>query len=125
VSHNGLEDWFPTGDAASITNGVVSILGRLAYVINSGGEKIWPEDLENLFAGIPGLEDVAVVGRPDPEWGQAVTVIAVTSKDEAQLLDACRAIAAERLGRWAQPKAIEVVSSIPRTANGKVARSAL
>lgn len=125
VSHQGRDDWFPTGDAASIDDGVVTIHGRLEYVINSGGEKIWPEDLENLFVDIPGLQDVAVVGRPDQEWGQVATVLAVTNRDAAAVLDQCRAIAREHLGRWAQPKAIEIVSSIPRTPNGKVVRSGL
>jgi O-succinylbenzoic acid--CoA ligase len=125
VSANGSDDWFPTGDGASLLDGKLHVQGRLAYVITSGGEKIWPEDLEALFRDIEGVDDLAVVGRDDPEWGQRVTVLAVSHRDDRELLDSCRALARERFGPWAQPKRIELVSSIPRTSNGKIARGLL
>ncbi len=125
VSANGSDGWFPTGDGATLIDGHLQIQGRLAYVITSGGEKIWPEDLEALFRDVEGVTDLAVVGRDDPEWGQRVTVLAVSNRDERDLLDSCRALARERFGPWAQPKSIELVSSIPRTSNGKIARGLL
>ena len=125
VSANGSDGWFPTGDGATFLDGALHIQGRLAYVITSGGEKIWPEDLEELFRDIEGVDDLAVVGRADAEWGQRVTVVAVSHRDQNELLELCRALARERFGPWAQPKAIELVSSIPRTSNGKIARGLL
>jgi O-succinylbenzoic acid--CoA ligase len=125
VSTNGSDGWFPTGDGATLLDGKLRIQGRLAYVITSGGEKIWPEDLESLFRDIEGVDDLAVVGREDAEWGQRVTVVAVSTRSEGELLELCRALARERFGPWAQPKAIELVSTIPRTSNGKIARGLL
>ena len=125
VTHEGYLDWFPTGDGASLHDGVVSIHGRLGYVINTGGEKVWPEDLERLFTEVEGVNDVAVVGRDDDEWGQRIVACVVTDEDDATILDRLRAVAREHVGRWAQPKSIERVAVIPRTANGKINRSAL
>ena len=125
ASAHGSDGWFPTGDGATLIDGHLQIQGRLAYVINSGGEKIWPEDLEELFRDIEGLTDLAVVGRDDAEWGQRVTVVAVSDREEGNLLADCRALARERFGPWAQPKTIELVAAIPRTSNGKIARGLL
>jgi O-succinylbenzoic acid--CoA ligase len=125
VTVEGSTGWFPTGDGATMHNGLIVVQGRLAHVITSGGEKIWPEDLEQLFVDIDGITEVAVVGRDDEEWGQRVTIVAVSDRDERALLEECRAIARERLGPWAQPKDIELVTAIPRTANGKIARALL
>jgi len=125
VSAQGSKGWFPTGDGATLIDGHLQVQGRLANVINSGGEKIWPEDLEELFRDIEGLTDVAIVGRDDAEWGQRVTVVAVSDRKESDLLADCRGLARERFGPWAQPKAIELVAAIPRTSNGKIARGLL
>ena len=125
VSTQDSDGWFPTGDGATLNDGQLEVHGRLANVINSGGEKVWPEDLEELFRAIEGITDLAVVGRDDVEWGQRVTVVAVSDREASELLNRCRALARERFGPWAQPKAIELVSAIPRTSNGKIARGLL
>src|SRR5918997_39622 len=67
------DGWLPTGDSGSIdADGRLSVAGRLADVVVTGGEKVWPDDLEAVLAAHPGVRDVAVVGRPDPEWGGGV-----------------------------------------------------
>jgi O-succinylbenzoic acid--CoA ligase len=120
---DGRTDWFPTGDAGDVVDGRVRVRGRLGYVINTGGEKIWPEDLEALVASLEGISDVAVTGANDPEWGQRVVALVVADGDNHD--DEIRAIAAERLGPWAKPKEIRYVVAIPRTGNGKIRRSEL
>lgn len=120
---DGRTDWFPTGDAGSIVDGRLRVRGRLGYVINTGGEKLWPEDLEALLASLEGITDVAVTGVEDPEWGQRVVALVVADGDNHD--DEIRAIASERLGPWAKPKEIRYVVAIPRTGNGKIRRSAL
>jgi len=117
---DGRNDWFPTGDAGEITNGRVSVRGRLGFVINTGGEKLWPEDLETVLSGIEGVSDVAVTGIDDPEWGQRVVALVVSG--ELKLDDAIRDSASERIGPWAKPKEIRYVTAIPRTSNGKIRR---
>jgi O-succinylbenzoic acid--CoA ligase len=123
VGPDGRDDWFPTGDAGIVVNGVVSVRGRLGFVINSGGEKIWPEDLEGILATLNGVRDVAVTGVEDPEWGQRVVALVVS--DGSALDDEIRDLAADRIGPWARPKEIRYVAAIPRTANGKVRRGEL
>ena len=117
------EDWFPTGDAGDVTNGIVSVRGRLGFLINTGGEKLWPEELETALATIEGVHDVAVTGVDDPEWGQRVVALIVG--DGSRLDESVRAVAEERIGPWAKPKEIRYVVAIPRTGNGKVRRGDL
>jgi O-succinylbenzoic acid--CoA ligase len=117
--------WFATGDSGELTNGTLSVFGRQAYVIVTGGEKVWPEDLESLFSDIDGVDDVAVIGRPDPEWGQRVVLVCVTERNSGEILRGAQDKAREVIGRWAAPKEIFTVAKIPRTSNGKIARHEL
>jgi O-succinylbenzoic acid--CoA ligase len=120
---DGRDDWFPTGDAGTVAHGRVSVRGRLGYVINTGGEKLWPEDLESVLATLEGVRDVAVTGVDDPEWGQRVVALVVG--DGRSLDEAIVERASERIGPWAKPKEIRYVTAIPRTSNGKIKRSDL
>jgi O-succinylbenzoic acid--CoA ligase len=115
--------WFPTGDAGEVVDGQISVRGRLGFVITTGGEKVWPEDLEAIFANVEGVRDVAVTGVDDPEWGQRVVALVVS--DDYEIDVKLRDVAAERLGPWAKPKETRRVVAIPRTANGKIRRGDL
>lgn len=117
--------WLPTGDGGSFDGTQLVVHGRLDYVITTGGEKVWPDDLETLFREIPGVDDVAVIGVPDHEWGQRVVMACVTSAPEDEVLHQAQELARESIARWAAPKEIRTVSEIPRTSNGKVARHEL
>jgi O-succinylbenzoic acid--CoA ligase len=120
---DGRDDWFPTGDAGEVNDHRVSVKGRLGFVINTGGEKLWPEELESVLATIAGVRDVAVTGVDDREWGQRVVAMVVS--DGSNLDESIRSLANERIGPWAKPKEIRYVAAIPRTANGKIRRSVL
>lgn len=120
---DGDPNWFPTGDAGHVVDGRVRVLGRLGFVINTGGEKVWPDDLEAALLTVAGVRDVAVTGVSDPEWGQRV--IALVVSDDSALDDAIREVATERVGPWAKPKEIRYVTEIPRTDNGKIRRADL
>ena len=123
IGPDGRDDWFPTGDGGSVLDGRVSVHGRLGFVINTGGEKVWPEDLETILATVEGVRDVAVTGIEDPEWGQRVVALVVGdgSNHDESLRDA----ASERIGPWAKPKEIRYVAAIPRTDSGKIRRGEL
>lgn len=123
VGPDGKDNWFPTSDAGDVHGGRVSVRGRLGFVIHTGGEKLWPEDLEALITDLDGVLDVAVTGVDDPEWGQRVVALIVG--DGSSLDDAVVAIANERIGPWAKPKEIRYVTAIPRTRNGKIRRAEL
>lgn len=119
--------WFPTGDAGEIDrDGRLSVAGRIGDMIVSGGEKIWPAPIEKILAEHPDVADVAVAGRPDPEWGQKVVAWVVPAQgrpipDLAELRD----LVGSRLARWAAPRQLVQVDSIPRTAIGKIRRDSL
>jgi o-succinylbenzoate---CoA ligase len=123
IGPDGRDDWFPTGDAGAVGDGRVRVRGRLGFVINTGGEKLWPEDLELVLGALPGVRDVAVTAVEDPEWGQRVVALVIS--DDGNLDDAIRREAAERIGPWAKPKEVRYVVAIPRTANGKLRRNEL
>jgi O-succinylbenzoic acid--CoA ligase len=120
------DGWLRTNDAGVLSGGVLEVLGRIDDVIITGGEKVWPQEVEEVLRAHPLVSDVAVLGRADPEWGSAVTAL-VVPRDPAEppSLDAVRAFAGERIARFKAPRAMELVSSIPRTTSGKIARRAL
>lgn len=117
--------WLATGDGGVLTGDSLSVLGRQAYVITTGGEKVWPEDLENLLSDVESLHDVAVIGLPDSEWGQRVVMVCVTEADPIEVLGQAKTLIRSAIGPWAAPKEIRVVEKIPRTNNGKIVRQEL
>ena len=123
IGPDGRDDWFPTGDAGEVVDGRVRVRGRLGFVISTGGEKVWPEDLEAAIAMLGPVRDVAVTSAEDPEWGERV--IALVVGDGSPIDDAICAVANDRIGPWAKPKEIRYVAAIPRTANGKIRRADL
>lgn len=120
---DGRDDWFPTGDAGEVEQGVVRVRGRLGFVINTGGEKVWPDDLETAISALAGIRDVAVTADDDPHWGQRIIALVVASDTHHD--EAIRQVADERIGPWAKPKEIRYVDAIPRTPNGKIRRDVL
>jgi O-succinylbenzoic acid--CoA ligase len=123
VGPDGQSDWFPTGDGGDVVNGKVRVRGRLGFMITTGGEKLWPEDLESVIASLAHVRDVAVTSVLDDEWGERVVALVVgdgTNHDQEIV-----SLAGERIGPWAKPKEIRYVVAIPRTANGKIRRQEL
>ena len=123
----GSEGWYPTGDLGAIDDaGCVTVIGRRDHLIITGGENVWPEPVEAALRAVPGVADVAVTGRADPEWGMRVTALVVpTDRRQPPSLGSLRAAVAESLPRFAAPRAIELVEAIPRTALGKIRRAEL
>jgi O-succinylbenzoic acid--CoA ligase len=118
------DGWLPTGDAGSVVDGVVHVDGRIGDVIVTGGEKVWPASVERAVRRLASVADVAVAGRPDPEWGQRVVAWVVPNGD-APTLDEVRDAVKGELPAYAAPKQLVVVAELPRTALGKVRRDDL
>ncbi|MCU0267997.1 MAG: AMP-binding protein [Acidimicrobiales bacterium] len=118
------DGWFATGDGGELgADGVLVVHGRRGDMINTGGEKVWPTTVEHVLADAPGVADVAVVGRPDPQWGQRVTAV-VVPRDPASppTLAQLRAVVKAQLPVWCAPHGLELVDALPRTLLGKVER---
>jgi O-succinylbenzoic acid--CoA ligase len=116
-----------TGDLGEIdANGLLRVSGRKADTIISGGENVAPSEVEAVLEAHPLVIEAAVLGRPDPQWGEAVVAIVVAlpqeAIEEAELREHCLA----RLAPYKVPKQVRIVSdSLPRTASGKLLRREL
>jgi O-succinylbenzoic acid--CoA ligase len=121
------DGWLPTGDAGRLDgDGRLHVHGRLDDLIVTGGENVWPGDVEAALRSHPAVADCAVFGRPDPSWGQRV-VAAVVPRDRAAppTLEELRDHVGALLGRHQAPRELLLVESLPRTALGKLQRGGL
>jgi o-succinylbenzoate---CoA ligase len=120
------DGWFPTDDLGELVDGRLRVHGRRGDLIITGGENVWPTAVERVLVTHEQVAEVAVVGRPDPEWGQVVTAVVVPADPSSPpSLDALRDHAKEVLPAHAAPRHLELVRSLPRTTAGKVRRSAV
>jgi O-succinylbenzoic acid--CoA ligase len=119
--------WFPTGDLGRwLADGRLHVDGRRAELIITGGENVWPEAVEAALRTHAGIADVAVAGRPDPEWDERVVAFVVPSDARRPpTLDAVRAHVKVTLPPWCAPRQLLLVEHIPRTALGKIRRGDL
>jgi O-succinylbenzoic acid--CoA ligase len=122
-----LDGWLRTGDAGELEeDGRLRVDGRSDEAIRTGAETVWPQEVEVALRDHPKVTDVAVAGRPHPEWGQEVVAFVVpTDMVDPPSLEELRTHAAERIARVKLPRAIVLVTDIPRTASGKIRRGTL
>ncbi len=123
VSEDG---WLRSGDGGHMdADGYVYVTDRIKDMIISGGENIYPAEIERVLAEHPAIQDVAVIGVPDERWGEVPRAVVVAANgatlDTADLLAWCR----ERLAGFKCPKAIELVAELPRNPTGKVLKRVL
>ena len=121
------EGWLDTGDLGELgSDGRLTVFGRAGDMIVTGGEKVWPAAVEHALLEREDVVDVAVAGRPDPEWGQRVVAFVVPAAAAAPpSLEALRATIKEVLPAYMAPRELVLVDAIPRTALGKVRRGRL
>jgi acyl-CoA synthetase (AMP-forming)/AMP-acid ligase II len=123
-----VDGWYRTGDVADIdAEGYLTILGRVGELIRTGGETVAPAEVETVLATHGWVEDVAVVGMPDPDWGEVVTAVVVVTQDAPPTtIDDLRRHCEGRLAPFKHPRRAFIVDSIPRTAStGQVQRRLL
>jgi acyl-CoA synthetase (AMP-forming)/AMP-acid ligase II len=117
--------WYRTGDIGTLTaDGYLYILDRAKDMIISGGENIYPAEVEAVLARHPAVADVAVLGRPDPTWGEAVHAVIIPASEGAsagEIIAWCR----DRLAHFKCPKSVEFTDALPRTTTGKVLKREL
>jgi len=117
--------WFRTGDAGYLKDGYLFIHDRVKDMIVSGGENIYPAEIENVLMGHPGVADVAVIGVPSDKWGETVKAIVVdragAAASDAELLAWCR----DRLAGYKCPSSIDRIDALPRNPSGKLLKTVL
>ncbi len=121
---NGL-GWFRTGDAGSLRDGYLYIQDRVKDMIVSGGENVYPAEVENVLMGHPAVADVAVIGVPSEKWGETVKALVVAAPEaeasEAELIAHCR----ERIAPFKCPTSVDWLDELPRNPSGKVLKKEL
>jgi O-succinylbenzoic acid--CoA ligase len=120
-----VDGWLRTTDAGELDgDGTLTVLGRLDDAILTGGELVWPTEVEAVLRTHPKVADVLVVGRPHPGWGHQVTALIVpVDPSGAPTLEELHDHARSGLADFKLPRAVEVVGSLPRTRSGKPRRS--
>ena len=115
------EDWFRTGDIAVRERGYYRIMGRQSVdIIKSGGYKISALEIEHILLSHPAIAECAIVGLPDPVWGEVVCAAAVLHEGESLDLDVLGAWCSDKLSDYKQPRCLELLKALPRNALGKV-----
>ncbi|MFC4948065.1 class I adenylate-forming enzyme family protein [Pseudonocardia sp. GCM10023141] len=118
--------WFRTGDAGRMdAAGHVYIVGRVKEMYRSGGENVYPAEVENVLADLPGVAELTVVGVPDERWGETGLLAVVLEPGAALTLADVQAFAAGRLARFKQPSHLLVLDVLPRSATAKISRAAI
>jgi len=120
------DGWYRTGDAGYVDEeGYIYLTGRADDLIKRGGELISPEEVENVLYAYPKIEEAAVIGVPDPEWGQQPRAIVVLKKGKTatpeEITEFCRA----KLAGFKRPRSVVFVDELPKTSTGKVLRKTL
>lgn len=118
--------WLRTGDIGRIdADGYVFVLDRAKDMIVSGGENVYPAEVENAIFGHPDVEDVAVIGVPSERWGEEVMAVIVPRAGTAPDLDSVARWARARIAAFKVPKRLHLVSELPRNAGNKILRRVL
>lgn len=122
----GEDGWIRTGDAAYMDDdGYVFIHDRVKDMIITGGENVYPAQVESAIYGHPDILEVAVIGIPDAQWGEAVKAVCVPKPghdiDEGSVIAWTR----ERLAGFKVPKSVDIITALPRNASGKILRKDL
>ena len=120
------DGWYRTGDKAYLDEeGYIYLCGRADDMIVRGGENISPEEVENVLYTHPKVEEAAVIGVPDPEWGSELMAVVVLKKGqtatEEEIIEFCR----DKLAGFKRPRYVSFVDELPKTSTGKILRRTL
>jgi acyl-CoA synthetase (AMP-forming)/AMP-acid ligase II len=118
--------WLWTGDAGSLdADGYLTIRDRIKDMVVTGGENVYPREVEQALTAHPGVADAAVIGVPDAQWGEAVHAVVVATGDTVLDVDDLVAHCRTHLARFKVPRSVSVVAELPRNASGKVRKDEL
>jgi fatty-acyl-CoA synthase len=116
-----VDGWFHSGDMGhQDEEGYLYVDGRSKDMIISGGENIYPAEIENLLIECPDIAEASVIGRPDARWGEIVVAVVVPKADHAVSSEQVLKLLEGRIARFKHPKEVVVVEALPKTALGKI-----
>ncbi|MGW5695454.1 AMP-binding enzyme, partial [Streptomyces asiaticus] len=116
--------WFRSGDAARVDeDGYVYIVDRIKDMIISGGENVYPAEIEDLLLAHPDIAECAVIGVPDDTWGEVPRAVVVPAAGAELDPEQVLASLSGRLAKYKIPKSVVVADELPRTASGKLLKS--
>ena len=119
-------EWFYTGDAGYLdSDGFLYIHDRIKDMIVSGGENIYPAEIESVLFSHPAVADVAVIGVPDDVWGEAVKAVVVKRRGSDVTPEEIIDFARERIAHYKAPKSVDFVDALPRNPSGKILKREL
>jgi o-succinylbenzoate---CoA ligase len=120
-----VEGWLRTGDLGELgERGLLHVFGRRDEVIRTGGEQVWPQEVERRLAAHPKVRDVVVRGAPHPEWGsEVVAAVVPASIADPPTLEELRGWTRDELSPFKAPRRLELIAEVPRTRSGKIRRS--
>ncbi len=120
------DGWIATGDAGYLdADGYLYIHDRVKDMIITGGENVYPAEVESAIYGHPDVQEVAVIGVPDPKWGEAVKAVCVPKAGATIDADSVIGWAREKVAGYKVPKSVDVIDALPRNASGKILRREL
>ncbi len=120
------DGWLHTGDMGYMDkHGYLYLMDRSKDMIISGGENIYPREIEEVLAGHPAVREVAVIGIPDPQWGEAIKAVVSlapgSTVTETELIDFCT----EHIARYKKPRSVDFVDELPKNNYGKILKREL
>jgi len=120
------DGWFHTGDAARVDEeGYFSIVDRMKDMVITGGENVYSTEVENAIYQLPGVAEAAVVGTPDPTWGEIVTAVVVVRDGTTVTEDDVQAVCREHLAGYKVPRIVRFLDELPKTVSGKILKHQL
>ena len=115
------QGWLHTGDVGTFDeDGFLFIVDRVKDMVITGGENVYPAEVENVLYDHPAIGEIAVIGLPDEQWGEAVVAVAALKPGTNLELEELRTFATDRLARYKLPRRLEIVAALPRNPAGKV-----
>jgi fatty-acyl-CoA synthase len=120
------DDWLRTGDAARFDDeGFIYIVDRWKDMYISGGENVYPAEVENVLYQLPQVAEAAIIGVPDERWGETGKAVVVLKPDQQLSADEVVAHCLQNLAKFKVPASVEFIDALPRNATGKVLKRSL
>jgi acyl-CoA synthetase (AMP-forming)/AMP-acid ligase II len=120
------DGWLYTGDMAVVdSEGYVNIVDRKKDMIITGGENVYSVEVENVLYGHPSVLEAAVIGVPDPKWGEAVKAVVILKPGQTATEDEVIQYCKQHIARYKAPKSVEFLSELPKTGSGKIYKKGL